>query len=506
MKTLSLFTILLTVNFFITGVAWGQTLEDAKNARTKEDCETITAELAESKCNKNPSGCDLTKEDNNFARQAQCSLKPSLSNTSNRCSSLEDKIESAREKAIEECQRTKEKGTNAQCLVRASECSKEDDYTSDGFDITQAAQTLVGLTSALKGQQNGQLQLQRQNPVKAECVVDDDEKEESSAERMAEKRQRLLEEIADLRKDMTEEDNKLNEKKEKVVEEIQKLQEDIDKAKTDRQKDDQDKAANIAKQTLSAQKAQTKALLDIEEKNRQINQVKLSVQSKVLLYSDQNLLLACRSQIETKKKELITANKGKGLKGTKEVQVSLQAFADTCISKAKSDRRQELQSLQDRIAQFNSDIAQKNDDIKGAKQTIAQEQSNMEALKKISDDAEKKEAEMFTAKSNRLNQSVLDLENHIKQKKITVEEKINAKNAAIYELDLKKINKKPKYGSVIKASGKVDNLISQYQVNESCCPKDDKGKLTPSARNNDLCSEDTAKKLSPPRTRSGNTR
>lgn len=480
MKTLSLFTILLTVNFLISSVGWG--------VDTEADCKSKCAAKARTECAGSSNDKCKSESINACVIEDKCEK-----NAGSECSSLARDYRAAQKKAVEQCARM---GANtasdtAACLNNATEC--QNDLSTDPEDNSQLLNSVFGVYASIKGLPNGSQQFSQPVSIAPNCVLSDDDKEETSKERIQDKMQKLNEEIADLKKEQMEADKDLNEKKEKVNEDIQKLQEEVDKNKNERQTEDQKKAADIAKQTLAAEKTQAKALLDIEAKNRDINQVKLSVQSKVLQYSDTNLMIACKNQIETKKKELIAANKGKGSKGTGTIKNELQAFADTCIQSAKASRKQELQGFQDKIAQLNSDIAEKYKDIQQSKKTIQQEQSNLDALKKISDEAEQKELQMQQSKTNRLNQSVIDMQTYIDGKKKSMDEKITSKMKAIQDLIAAQNKKKPKYSAVIAEAKDAEEIRQQYK-SIGCC---ESGK-TPS-----LCSDTPGEKRANSRAKTG---
>lgn len=485
MKKLSLLTIFLTVNFFLTSVGWGQTTitvktDTATSSNYKDrNCEANCIREAENKCE---SLKDQTKKAECIKDNIDiCNKSCAIGATSTaRCDTLAEKYFDARKKANEQCGRLEGKTENNQsCLERARKC--EEGMSTDPKDNSQLLNSVFGAYASTKGLPNGNQQFSQPINIPPGCALEDDDKEETSKEKIQDKIQKLNEDIADLQKEQKEVDKELSEKKDKVTEDIQKLQEEIDKNKTDRQTEDQKKAADIAKSTLNAEKTQSKALLDIDAKNREINQVKLSAQSKVLQYSDTNLLLACKSQIEEKKKSLIAANKGKGSKGTSEVKNILQAFADTCIQSAKASRKQELQTLQDKIAQLNSDIAEKNKDIEQSKKTIKQEQANLDALKSISDQAEQKELQMQQSKTNRLNQSVIDMQVYIEGKKKSMDDKIKVKMAAISDLIAARNKKKPKYRSVYSEAEDAQGKLEKYQA--SCCGLEGaEGKLCPDGK------------------------
>ncbi|MBY0554313.1 hypothetical protein K2P97_07275 [bacterium] len=367
------------------------------------------------------------------------------------CKTLLEKYDEAAAKASEECERANEEN-HAKCLAKAKRCTSGLDAFaepgSDGEDsVGSALVNLIGVYSQTQGATgaNGQ--------SVAGCLIDNSDSERDHEERMDEKITQLRQDISKLRnEDPAEEDQKLNEKRQEVEEKMLEARQEMEKSQNETKTKNQEEAGRLAEKIIKANADKRNRLNNIASLNDKVADKALEVQQTVLLMADALVQKQCKdSTREYRDKKL--ADKAKtGAKFSKAESAAFSAelveLEGTCLKAQAMEKQKKINAINNEKRAIQREIANLQAKNVDDANSMANDQKQIEALKTIASEKEKKDLENLTTKLTNLNKSVTDMETSVAARKKAFEEKAKAKEDQINKILQDRQNVKPKFAKV----------------------------------------------------------
>ncbi len=411
---------------------------------------------------------------------AECGDMESKKDKNISCKAALDKYDEAMKKTDEECNRMNV-GSITECRKKARECAKGlDSFGSEEPDdesATSAIVRMIGVYGEMQGNAAG-------NTSAAGCVLENDDKAAEKEERIDDKITRVREEIQDLKQKSTEVDKELADKKQDVEKEMLEVEKDADKAKFDKQTKTQEETGRMQKAIMNSEKKRRDNILKIADLNVDIANFTFAHQKLNLALSDDRITKECRDKsiaaMNLKMKGSYDPKSGKEIKPKFTQKESMQFKKDlkldesNCLQEKALQRLETTKALVDAKRKVKIQVDNLTTGNVDEEKAIANEIKQMEALKKIADEDEKKAIESKFKKLASLNKAVTDMEKHVTDKKKSYDEKSKAKEDQISKMLLDRQNVKPKFAkvsSVVSASGRAASVY----LNQ-CCAFTEKSK------------------------------
>lgn len=473
MKSISLFKLLTLVCFLIVGFQF-----EAK-AETQEECKLACNRKAKTSCASETgdkySGCVAKAQDTCEATSA-CESKDSKSDLRDmevKCRDMLNKYDEAAKKTKEECARMGEDNA-AKCVAKSKSCANGlnafAEPGSDGEDsIGNALVNLIGVYSQMQGATgaNGQ--------SVAGCVIENNDSERDREERMDEKITQLRQDISKLRnEDPAEEDQKLNEKRQEVEEKMLDARKEVEKAQTDAKTKNQEDAGRLAEKILKTNAEKRNRLNNIASLNDRVADKALEVQQTVLMMADALVQKQCKdSTREYRDKKLADkAKTGKKFSKAEDSAFSaeLQELEGTCLKAQAMEKQKKINAINNEKRAIQREIANLQAKNSDDATSMANDQKQIEALKTIASEQEKKDLENLTTKLTNLNKSVTDMETTVAARKKAFEEKAKAKEDQINKILQDRQNVKSKFAKVYSTASSNSSSASTFVG--QCCKSD----------------------------------
>ncbi len=477
MKTKTLFKVLTVVGLFVLGYEIkAESCSNTLGVSLRTNCDTLyKAEPEKMKACALALEClQSKKEDDDKAKQEEKEAKVE-------CKQALKDYDDAMKKTDEECNRMSVEKIS-ECRERARQCSKGlDSFQSENGDTESATASIVkmiGIYGQMQGSAAG-------NPnVAAGCVLENDDKAAEKEERIDDKITKIREEIQDLKEKATEADNKLNEKKQDVDKEMLDVEKDADKAKFEKQTKTQEEAGRMQKAVMNSEKKRRDNLLRIADLEVDMANFSFAHQKLNLALSDNRITKECRDKsiaaMNAKVKGSVDPKTGKIFTPKFSQQESLQFRKDlkseesNCLQEKALQRQETTKALIDAKRKVKVQVDTLTASNTDEEKAIAADLKQMESLKAIATEEEKKDIDNKLKKLNSLNKSVTDMEKHIVDKKKSYEEKSKAKEDQISKLLLDRQNVKPKFAKV-SSTVEVSGRAASVYLNQ-CCAFADKAK------------------------------
>lgn len=496
MKAISLFKLLTVVSFFVAGVQVhaaneGETRDackirvaNAKKAEVEQTCKDRTTTTTDDKGNKKDipltagefASCKKTESD--ILINAECGELETQKDKKSECKQALKEYDEAIKKTNEECNNLNVKDTQ-ECRDKAGQCSKDlNSFQSSGeeddSETTSGAFTkLIGLY----GQMQGASAAASGNGAGG-CLIENDEKAAEKEERIDDKITRLREEIQDLKEKATEADKEFNDKKNEVENEMQEAQKAADKAKFEKQTKNQEEAGRMQKAIMASEKKRKDNLVKIADLQVELANFSFAHQKLNLALSDAKIAKDCREKatamLTAKLKGTVDPKTGKEinkprftLQQSAQFKKDLKLEESNCLQEKILQKQETAKALMDSKRKMNVQITTLTESNADEAKAIENEIKQMEALKTIAAEEEKKDIENNLKRLNTLNQSVVDMEKHIADKKKSFDEKSKAKEDQINKLILDRQNVKSRFAKVSSVVSTSSNAASNF-VNQCC--------------------------------------
>lgn len=481
MKAISLVKSLTVVVLFVAGVP----------AVAADSCTNTLGVTLRTNCETKYKGqddkvkeCSSTLECLQSKKEDDDKLKADAKESAEECKSLLSAYDKDMEDTDVECKRMKLDDTT-ECLEKANSCGKGlDSFSENDESATASIVNMIGIYGQMQANAAGAPSSGNTNLPG--CVIENSDKEKDKESTVDDKITRIREEISDLKAKATEADKDFNDKKNEVENQINDAQKDLDKAKFEKQTQNQKDAAQIQKAMLASDKKRKDNLVKMADIQVAMGDLNFQVQQINLDLSSDTVTARCRGEtvknLNAKTAGSVDPKTGKvtnpkyTLQQSAQIKKDLQiaeanCFQQTALAKQKvikgiaNDKRSKQVQI-DQMLSENADEATAFDNDK----------KQMDSLKAISDQEEQKMMDNSFKKMNTLNQSVIDMQQHVVDKKKTYDEKIQAKNDQINKLLIERQNVTAKFTKVSSTVSKSKRAASNY-INQCCSDKNklDKG-------------------------------
>ena len=481
MKQILLIKLLTLASFFVFGVrAEAQSCDNPLSINARTSCETAFKGNDEKikTCAATLNCLQAKKEDEDRAKQDKKDEAADKEKSVVKCETALSKYDTSMKDTSAECERLNVKNS-LDCRKKAKECSSGLSGGIENDDPESSTQSLVNLINVYGKMQNGG----GKDPALDSCVTDDVDAAKREDERIDDKITRLREEAEDIKEKAIAVDKELAEKKQDVEKEMLDVEKDAEKAKFDKQTKNQEDAGRMQKAIMNSEKKRRDNILKIADLNVDIANFTFAHQKLNLALSDDRITKECRDKsiaaMNLKMKGSYDPKSGKEAKPKFTQKESMQFKKDlkqeesSCLQEKALQRVETTKALVDakRKVKIQADtLSASNVDEEKA---IASEIKQMEAMKAISADEEKKAIEGKVKKLNALNKSVTDMDKYVTDKKKSYDEKSKAKNDLIAKLQLDRQNVKPKFkkvSSAVDASGRAAavylNMCCNFKVKD----------------------------------------
>lgn len=495
MKAISLLKLLTLVSFLIVSqVALGQETKEQCKTRIQKDkksevestCNARTVTTTDQSGNRKEqpltasekTQCIKTEFETLFS--SECGDLESTRDQKASCKTLLDKYDEEAKKVSEECARVGQ-DSYAKCVSKAKSCSQGLDAFAEspdsGEDSTASALVnLIGVYGQMKGAQAG-----ANGQSVAGCVIENSDTEADKEERIDDKITRLREEITKLRtEDVAEEDQKLNEKRQEVETEMLEARQAQEKAQTEAKTKNQQDAARLAEKIVKVNAQKRQDLDNIAALNEEVSEAQVQIQKVVLSMPDKLVKAQCRGARDRYVKELPPERKKFATRGAQAAfEEEVKAVEQTCLLAQAADKQEKINQINKAKKATQRKIANLKAKIADDAVTVQNSAKEIENLKAIATEQEKKDLDNLTTKLNNLNKTVIDLEAAVERKKKGFEEKAKAKEDQINKLLMDRQNVKSKFAKVYSAASSGGSSARKFV--SQCCKSDivsDKSRTT----------------------------
>ena len=392
----------------------------------------------------------------------------------NSCKTLLTEFEKMNAEIKDQCGQIEQSNTE-DCRKSADECGKLLNTTGlDAEENEDATEKMFKAIYGIAGMGDETKEVESDN----QCTYEENEKEQDRSETKITKISKLREEMASLKEDIAKAEDEVAKEKQKVDEKILELEKEMDKRTVERKTESQKETLKMQQEVLEALKRMKSTLKTIEDKNRIIASLRITQQEEAIKFSTSNLMKACRDDalklkaalIEAATKAAATSNQGTAVTGN--IKKDVEIFAKQCIKLANVERTKALKSTQDKISFENSNIKDLQESVKLDDQAAVNRQKDLEARTKITEEEQTKAEEKKTKELGQLSQKISDIQALTDKKKITIAEKMAAKEDEMKPLLLKLNNKIPKFKSISSSIKKSTQKVGTFV--EQCCGEDTK--------------------------------
>ena len=498
MKAISILKICTAVSFLITGT--GNFVFASEDGETKQECMrrvkssgSVYRSRAESECNGrtmiieggvstplvkgSPQYQSCVNSELVILAKDECDDFESTKDIKNKCEESLKSYYEASKKATSECSLIKNSGSSAaECRETASRCAKGLNSFADDDSGTAVGNIFGIMQSAYGSNQNDYSGYDG-------CLMENDDKAAEKEATVDDKITKLREEITDLKEDATKADHELTEKRNEVEKEINEAEAEFEKDKFEKQKSNADRIAQIQKMVLASQKKRRDNDRRIVEKHIEVANLSFAQQKLNIELADVTITRTCKEVANTmlsKVKNKLDSQTGKmtslrySLSEAQQIKKDIKLAQLNCLQNKALEKQAAIKSIIDNRRKLQADIASLEASSADEAKAIENELKNMEDLKAIAAEEEKKSLEAKLKKMNNLNQSVTDMEKFVENKKKSYGEKAKAKEDRINKLIIDRQNFKSRFAKVTEAAKESGDKASSYL--DLCCKNSDKSK------------------------------